>query len=55
MITRHVHKTVTFGFDEWADDEEIILADSLMVTESDKPVLGDVDIDIEDDELDDEL
>jgi hypothetical protein len=51
MITRHVHRTVTFGFDEWADDEEIILADSLMVNERDQPdVDDDPDIDIEDDD-----
>jgi hypothetical protein len=48
VITRHVHSTVTFGFDEWADDEEIVYADTLALEADDD------DLELDEDEDDDE-
>jgi hypothetical protein len=48
MITRHAHGTVTFGFDEWADDEEIVYADALALALEDDD--GDEELDDDDDE-----
>jgi hypothetical protein len=51
MLTRHIHGTVGFGFDEWADSEEVLFADSLADELDDDEALVDVELD-EDDEDD---